>query len=73
MRKDQEAFKQVATTLATHFDGLYYVDIETNNYVEFVPSVCSKNRDFLQAAKTFLRMLPSAQKSAFIPMMSTRL
>lgn len=37
MRKDPEAFRQVAVTLSAHFDGLYYVDIETGSYVEFVP------------------------------------
>lgn len=36
MKIDQAAFNQIATTLARHFDSLYYVEIETGNYCEFV-------------------------------------
>ncbi len=35
---DQTVFNQVATTLARHFDSMYYVDIETGNYCEFTPA-----------------------------------
>ena len=55
MRKDQEAFKQVATTLATHFDGLYYVDIETGNYVEFVPISLLKEQGLPSIGKDFFK------------------
>ena len=36
MSKDQDAYKQIALTLATHFDGLYYVDIESGSFNVFV-------------------------------------
>ena len=55
MRKDQEAFKQVATTLATHFDGLYYVDIETGSYVEFVPISLLKEQGLPASGKDFFK------------------
>ena len=35
---EQNTFNQVATTLAGHFDSLYYVDIETGRYIEFIPT-----------------------------------
>lgn len=55
MRKDQEAFRQVATTLATHFDGLYYVDIETGSYVEFVPISLLKEQGLPSSGKDFFK------------------
>ena len=33
MINDHEAFGQIAMTLAKHFDNLYYVDIETGDYL----------------------------------------
>ncbi len=38
MMIDQTAFNQIATTLAGHFDSLFYVEIETGHYTEFVPT-----------------------------------
>lgn len=38
MNIDQVAFGQVATTLAKHFDSMYYVDIETDSFIEFFHS-----------------------------------
>lgn len=38
MNIDQTAFNQVATTLAKHFDSMYYIEIESGNYCEFMPS-----------------------------------
>ena len=34
----QTAFNQVATTLARHFDSMYYIEIETGKYCEFMPA-----------------------------------
>ena len=34
---DQTSFNQIATTLARFYDSLYYVDIETGGFTEFVP------------------------------------
>ena len=38
MNVDQVAFGQVATTLAKHFDSMYYVDVETDGFIEFFHS-----------------------------------
>ncbi len=38
MNIDQGAFGQVATILAKQFDSLYYVDIESDNFIEFFHS-----------------------------------
>ena len=38
MNLDQTAFGLVATTLAKEFDSLYYVDTETDNFIEFFHS-----------------------------------
>ena len=38
MNIDQVAFGQVATTLAKHFDSMYYVDIESDGFIEFFHS-----------------------------------
>lgn len=53
MRKDADAYKQVATTLSAHFDGLYYVDIETGSYVEFVPISILKEMGLPSRGKNF--------------------
>lgn len=37
MMDTKDAFSQIAMTLAKHFDSLYYVDIETGQYFEYVP------------------------------------
>lgn len=38
MKVDETAFNQIATTLAGHFDSLFYVDADSGNYTEFVPT-----------------------------------
>ena len=36
MKDNQEALNQIALTLAHHFDSLYYVDIKSGNYYEYM-------------------------------------
>lgn len=38
MKIDHAAFKQIATALSGYFDSLFYVEIESGCYTEFVPS-----------------------------------
>ena len=38
MNIDQLAFDQVANTLAKQFDSMYYVDVESDNFIEFFHS-----------------------------------
>ncbi len=37
MSNDNGIFNQIAKTLSKHFDSMYYVDIETGEYSEYVP------------------------------------
>lgn len=55
---NQEAISQIATTLARHFDSLYYVNIETGHYNEFMSmqlheqlELPSEGDDFFEGAK----------------------
>ncbi len=43
MNIDQMAHNQVATTLARHFDSIYYIEIETGKYFEFMPAKMLKD------------------------------
>ena len=36
MEIDLTVFSNIANSLGKHFDNLYYVDIETNDYIEFI-------------------------------------
>ena len=38
MKENQEALNQIALTLAHHFDSLYYVDIKSGKYYEYMPN-----------------------------------
>lgn len=67
MRKDQEAYKQVAVTLSTHFDGLYYVDIETDNYAEFVPINLLKEMGLPSRGKNFFKDAVKCAKKCVHP------
>ena len=55
---DQEAINQIAATLARHFDSLYYVNVETGHYTEFMSmqlheklGLPSEGPDFFAGAK----------------------
>lgn len=43
MNIDQMAHNQVATTLARHFDSIYYIEIGTGKYFEFMPAKMLKD------------------------------
>ena len=67
MRKDPEAYKQVAVTLSTHFDGLYYVDIETGSYVEFVSIALLKEMGLPSRGKNFFKDAVKCAKKCVHP------
>ena len=55
---DQAAFHQIATTLARHYDSIYFVDIETGSFTAFVPprllaelKIPSEGDDFFALAR----------------------
>ena len=36
MNHEENAFREIGAALAKHFECLYYIDIETGNYEEFI-------------------------------------
>ena len=58
MNMEQTALDQIATSLAKHFDSLYYVEINTGHYTEFLPTqmftdlqIPKQGEDFFELAK----------------------
>ena len=56
MNIDQTVFNQIATTLAGHFDSVFYVDIETGEYTEFVSTQLFKDINFPKEGEDFFAM-----------------
>lgn len=61
MKNDETAFNQIATTLAGHFDSLFYVDVESGNYIEFVPTQLFEELNLPREGGDFFAM---SQKNA---------
>jgi len=57
MNIDQVAFGQVATTLAKHFDSMYYVDTETDSFIEFFHSKMLDELKLPEQGKDFFAFL----------------
>ncbi len=53
MKIDQMASKQIATTLARHYDSLYYVEIASGHYIEFVPTQMLQELQIPQEGEDF--------------------
>jgi diguanylate cyclase (GGDEF)-like protein len=53
MDDKHEVFTQIAHTLAKHFDSMYYIDIETGHYSEFVSMKIFEDIDFPKQGKNF--------------------
>ena len=60
MKDNQESLKQIALTLAHHFDSLYYVEVESGNYYEYIPNdqladlgIPSQGENFFSETKNF--------------------
>ncbi len=58
MNIEQTALNQIATSLAKHFDSLYYIEIKTGHYTEFLPTqifadlqIPKQGEDFFELAK----------------------
>ncbi|MBR4760312.1 MAG: diguanylate cyclase [Lachnospiraceae bacterium] len=58
MNIEQIALNQIATSLAKHFDSLYYIEIKTGYYTEFLPTqlftdlqIPKEGEDFFELAK----------------------
>ena len=58
MNMENTALNQIATSLAKHFDSLYYVEVKTGHYTEFMPTqlftdlqIPKEGEDFFELAK----------------------
>lgn len=56
MKIDQTAFNQIATTLAGHFDSMFYVEIESGRYAEFVPTLLFEELNIPREGEDFFAM-----------------
>ncbi len=61
MSIEQTALNQIATSLAKHFDSLYYVEIKTGHYTEFLPThlfadlqIPEQGDDFFELNKRYI-------------------
>ncbi len=57
MNIDQLAFDQIATTLAKQFDSMYYVDIDSDNYIEFFHSKMLEDLNLEEQGTDFFAFL----------------
>lgn len=67
MNIDQIAFGQVATTLAKHFDSMYYVDIESDNFIEFFHSEMLEELKLSEQGTDFFAFLREQAKRVVHP------
>ena len=67
MNIDQMAFSQVASTLAKQFDSMYYVDIESDNFIEFFHSEMLKDLFLPEQGVDFFAFLSEQAKRVVHP------
>lgn len=72
MNIEQIALNQIANSLAKHFDSLYYVEIKTGHYTEFLPTqlfvdlqIPKEGEDFFELAKKNIRQSVHPNDQAF--------
>ncbi len=56
MKIDKNAFNQIATVLSRHFEFLYYVDITSGEYIEFVSPILLKNQKISKTGSNFFEI-----------------
>lgn len=56
MNIDQTVFNQIATTLAGHYDSLFYVNIETGAYLEFVQTRMFEELEIPRVGEDFFKL-----------------
>ncbi len=67
MKKSLEVYKQIAETLAKHFDGLYYVDLESGAYTELVAIKILKDLAIDSDGKDFFKETSASAKKCVHP------
>ena len=76
MKKSLEVYKQIAETLAKHFDGLYYVDLESGAYTELVAikilkdlAIASDGKDFFKESSASAKKCVLLYAPTYVPPM----
>ena len=67
MNIDNLAFDQVANTLAKQFDSMYYVEIETGNFIEFFHSEMLSDLNLTEQGSDFFSFLSEQAKRTVHP------
>ncbi len=67
MNVDQVAFGQVATTLAKNFDSMYYVDVETDGFIEFFHSEMLDSLNLPEQGTDFFAFLSEQARKVVHP------
>ena len=67
MNIDHVAFGQVATTLAKHFDSMYYVDMESDSFIEFFHSQMLNELNLPEQGTDFFAFLSDQAKRIVHP------
>ncbi len=67
MNIDQLAFDQVANTLAKQFDSMYYVDVESDNFIEFFHSEMLSELNLPEQGSDFFSFLTEQAKRTVHP------
>ncbi len=67
MNLDQNAYIQIAKTLAGHFDSLHYIDLETGNYKEFFSSPLFSELGIPAEGDDFFSMAREANEKMVLP------
>ena len=63
MGTEQDMFSQVATTLARHFDSLYYIESDTGHYIEFLsPQMLSSTSTIEHGDDFFAAAIANSRK-----------
>ena len=57
MNVDLTGFYQIAISLASHFDSMYYVDIKSDAFIQFMPSKLVSNIQFPESGKDFYNLI----------------
>lgn len=60
MKKDEDVYEQIAGSLSGHFDVVYYVDIETGEFIEYS---CKEDYEKLRVAKQGDSFFEESQKN----------
>ncbi len=55
LEHERDIYNQIASSLAEHYDTLYYINTETNHYIEFSSRDVYKNLNIPQEGKDFFK------------------